>query len=1334
MGLIDLENFLREKLLSWDPSLDVAAGSPVDAQVVQPLLQRVGTDPFTVDAFTFALTRLQQEIPTLAVGEGDAIEDLLLKPAMLLWDPIIREIQRIKEARSFASPELLTLEEAEALGSTFFKSRDTGSFSTGPARIYFAQPQQADISPANFFTSKTGLHFFPTGKQSIKAAEMSLNRENDLYYFDVNVVAEEPGANFNLDPGGLSTVANVAAAVRVTNKVAFRDGRPAESASDYVSRLDRSLSEKSMVSNRGIAAVVGESIPEVSSLAVIGFADPEMQRDVLSGGSLGPVLVSALDGTVVGDGTNGIRSRRFRSSSSNFFSLSPAGNVSGYVLTVVGGLGPGASPPIRDLEVARIISAVEVEVADQVLFPGATSVPFMVRRKELTLTGIPGGIVQPTGANGTVTMAHDKVHIGGCVDLFAGALSSETSTLVITSLADEESSVAGHLASVPPVGGGSPVLMLGDLILGTNYQVGDPTHTLLTEASSEQYAVQVLDGVLAGTYRILALSVGGVGDSPLLSLDPLPLAVSSALRFRWRLVTEVEIDLVEPKEIRVRGTDGAGSQNSNVFSTAADTDLGALGVAAADVLRIETGAFKGDYAITEVVSPAFTKLRLSRTFPSSFIGAKYQIFRANKAGGVQRPMLRVTSVDLLDTSSQPLGVKIPYSQPVDILSSAFSNVGVGVKHETSFTTTGIVGKEVPLAGVTFASDVLDLMDDRGVHLTVPLTGLKTMTQVASDINALAVASASIGVPIAFVSPSSLTTERLLIASFGENTRTGPGTTLGLLNGLFGNSEIRHARDVRDATSTPVDWAALSPSLDTRLDAIHVVDGINAGYFSVESVRPVSPGIPYSDSTAIRANRDLAPDVGSLVRVGSRSFGGARLYFLDPTSAEVGTNTVFTFTGEDGSVLRYFPDTTLSHQVVPPLPNGDKPGDGVSGGTVFSSGVASFIKEGVRPGYELELDFIPVHGTTTLLDPQPGLALLNIQISLGDRGERVVTFVNDVGTPGAVSRSGIAAQINSVMGFTVCSIDEVALGVHKLKFNTEVSLKVRRGGTANTALGFSTLLDTDNSSPHRGRYSVESVTATGLVVSPAFPASPASVSNGQYRVVRPASQRITTGEMSKQVAELGLYYWDVQLFSEGPGDAWNLPDKAKLQVDGFKGDGYRLSTLDKNTSLSPYESVRMHFSRSIMPVGVDDSPVNAMQLSGHSLSIQYDHGPVVATLQGLAMSDNERVVNASPLARHLVPHYVRLSVLYTGGSSESVIMPELTTLIRNVLPSDPLDSSDVQRVVQAKGATTIQNPLDMMAVVHGLDRSIKVTRSQNQLTTNRMAQFIPDKVTLTRSAR
>lgn len=1334
MAIVDLENFVREKLLEWDPSLDVAAGSPVDSRVIQPLLRRVGTDPFTVDAFTFALTRLQQEVPTLATGEGDAIEDLLVKPAMLLWDPIIREIQRMKEARSFASPELLTLEEAEALGSTFFKSRNTGNFSKGLVRLYFAQPQPVDISAANFCTSKTGLHFFPSGKQSIKAAEMALNREDDLYYFDISVVAEKPGSEFNLDPGNISTIANVAAAVRVTNKVPFQDGRPAETAADYVSRLDRSLSEKSMVSNRGIAAVVGEAIPEISTLATIGYADPEMRRDVVSGGSLGPVLIGAQDGVVVGDGRNAIRSRRLRSASSNFFSIAPAGKVKGYVLTVVGGLGPGASPAIRDLSISKIISAVEVELEEAVLYPGASNIPFTVRRKELTLSGIPGGILQPTGPNGVVTVNHDEVHIGGCVDLFAGALSSEKSTLVLTSLADEESSVSGKLASVPAVGGGSPVLSLGDLVLGVNYQVGDSTHTLLTEASVEQYAVQVLDGAIAGTYRILSLSVGGVGDSPLLSLDPLPLAVSPALRFRWRLVTEVDIDLTEPKEIRVRGTDGAGAQNSNVFSTASFTDFGGLGVAAGDTLRVETGAFRGDYQITEVVAPAFTHLRLSKTFPASVVGVKYLVFRANKAGGVKRPLLRISSVNLLDTSGQPLGVKIPHSEPVDILSSAFSNVGVGVKHEVSFTTTGIVGREVPLAGVVFSSDVLDLTDDRGVHLIVPVTGLKTMTQLASAINALSVASASIGVPIAFVVPASLTTERLLIASIGENTRTGSGTSLGFLNTLFGNLEIRHARDVRDATASPINWSTLSPTLDTRLDVVHVADGINAGHYSISAVRPASPGIPYSDSTALRVDRDLAPDVGSLVRVGSRSFGGARLYFLDPTSAEVGPGTMFTHVAENGSELRFQPDTTLSHQIIPPLPNGDKPGDGVSSGTSFSSGSASFIRGGVRVGDVLDLDFIPVFGSASLLDPQPGLALLNIQISLGDKGERVVTFVNDVGTPGAVSRAGIASQINAVMGLSVCSIVEVSVGVFQLRFNTEMPLKIRAGGTANTLLGFSSVADTDNSSPHRGKYTITSVSTSSLTVSPAFPASPVSVTRGQYRVLRPGTQRITAGVMAKQVSELGLYYWDVQLSSEGPGDAWNLADKSSLTVTGYKGDGYRLSTLDPNTSFSPYESLRMSFSRSIVPAGVDDSPVNSLQLSGHSLSIEYEHGPVVTTLQGLAMSDNERVVNASPLARHLVPHYIRLEVVYVGGSAETVILPEVKALIRGVLPNNPLDSSDVQRVVQNKGATSIRNPVNMMAVVYGQDRSIKVVRSQDLLTTGRLAQFIPDRVTLTRLAR
>lgn len=125
---------------------------------------------------------------------------------------------------------------------------------------------------------------------------MSLNREDDLYYFDVNITAEKPGAEF--DPGPWRAVHDRQRRCRSAGDQQGRlQGRQAGRVSgDYVNRLDRSLSEKSMVSNRGIAAVVGESIPEVSSLAVIGFADPEMQRDVITGGDLGPALVTPSTG------------------------------------------------------------------------------------------------------------------------------------------------------------------------------------------------------------------------------------------------------------------------------------------------------------------------------------------------------------------------------------------------------------------------------------------------------------------------------------------------------------------------------------------------------------------------------------------------------------------------------------------------------------------------------------------------------------------------------------------------------------------------------------------------------------------------------------------------------------------------------------------------------------------------------------------------------------------------------------------------------------------------------------------------------------------------------
>ena len=1332
MALSDLQNFLRERLLAWNPSLDVSSGSPLDSKLVQPVLQRVGTDPFSVDAYTFMLDRLSHAFPELSIGNGDAVEDLVIKTTLLLWDPLIREIQRVKQSRSFNDPSQLSLEEAEELGSTFFAPRDTGEFSRGTARIYFAQPQQRTVTASNFTTSKGGLVFFPTGQQSIQANEMSLNREDDLYYFDISVVAQYPGDQYNIEPREMTSIANIDSAVLVSNKVRFRGGRPAEDAETYIARLERRISERSMVSNRGIAAVVATAVPEVSRLAVVGYQDPEMQRDVITGGGLGPVLLAAADGVMVQDGKYQSRTRRMRSVSSDFFSLAGVGQSGDLVLTVFGGLGPGASPIVQDFDVARVLSATELEVTSASLFLGASGVPFTLRKKTLTLSGIPGGILQPDGPNGTVDVPSNKIHVGGCVDIYARAVSQDVAELQIDAVADESPEFFGLQATVPAVPPGDPPwLELSDLVLGTTYQPGDRTHRALSVARDEQYVVQVLDGVIAGTYRILGVDLGTLGSSPLIRLDPPPLAVSPTLRFRWRLVTEIDLDLAEVKEIRVSGSDGRGAQNRDVFGTGTAVNLGELGVATGDVLRVLRGPAAGDYGVTEVIAPNYTSVRLNRKFPVSFSGTAYQLFRPNGDVGVRTPLLRITSAELLDSSGQPLGVKVPPALPVGVQSRGFANVGSGVKVTAGFSVLGLVSREHVPSGPNFGGgQVLGLEDDFGVAITVSLSGTLTMSQIAAAINVESNGNPAIGYPIATVVPASLTTERILITPFGPNTRTSNASTPLALQLVFGDQQMRTSRDIRDGAGAPVTWSSVSPALDPVLDVIRVLDGTNTGFYGLAEVSP-PPVPPFAAGNVIRSTSDLAPDFGAAVQVGSRSFGTARLYYLEPTAAQIGPDTRFFATTESGGDVVFFSDTTVGRQVIPPLPGNDNPKDGVTSGTTLTSLSTDFIRL-AREGDELSVDYVPMLATAALADPVPLLALKDLYISVLNSSEKVVTFVNDVGTPGAVSRDGVAAQLNSALGMEVASIVEPVTGQFYLKINAEMSLRVRRAGSANPVLGWSSVVDTHNDSPHVGLYKIVSVDVNSVRVNPAFPAG--TVTEGQFRVVRKGTQRITPSEMVKNVGPSGLYYWDVELFSEGTGDAWNLPVGTVMTYSGVRGDGYYLRTNDENTSYSPSESVRMVLSRFILPEGVDDSPVNAVQMPGQVMRMSYEYSDTVAVLQGVSMSDTERVVNASPLARHLLPHYVRVFAEYSGGSREVDIVPDVQQVIQDTLPGDALEVSRIQSVIMGKGATSVKSPMDLVALVHRPDRSVHLVMSQGAIFTGRLSAFIPDRVELTRRSR
>jgi hypothetical protein len=89
------------------------------------------------------------------------------------------------------------------------------------------------------------------------------------------------------------------------------------------------------------------------------------------------------------------------------------------------------------------------------------------------------------------------------------------------------------------------------------------------------------------------------------------------------------------------------------------------------------------------------------------------------------------------------------------------------------------------------------------------------------------------------------------------------------------------------------------------------------------------------------------------------------------------------------------------------------------------------------------------------------------------------------------------------------------------------------------------------------------------------------------------------------------------------------------------------------------------------------------------------------------------------------------VNYSGGYKANEILPDIQKQIKDLRPDEALSSSAIQKTLSDRGAFQITNPIELVAVVYNFDRTVAVARSKDELTTGRLAAFIPDVITLTR---
>jgi len=338
----ELQSYIIERLQAYDPSMDISEGSPIWGYVVTPLITKLGTDPLETDIGDFIRARLREAHPTLDVREEDVLTDVLVSPLTTLLEPFKREINAIRISQSISDPSLLGEAELDAHLANLFFSRSAGQKAQGVVRLYFSAPATVTATPLTKFSTVSGLYYYPTTTQAISAAAMLLNQEGTLYYFDVNIQAEQEGIEYNVAAGEITRVDGIYTTKYVTNPAAMSTlGVAKETNIDYMNRAETALSERSLNTSRGLTARLMELYPTIRALQPIGYRDPEMERDILTGtyelsaGSLGLATAVQLGATgtlaahtlVVGAYTLGTADGKLRTLADTFLVIPTEGSV-----------------------------------------------------------------------------------------------------------------------------------------------------------------------------------------------------------------------------------------------------------------------------------------------------------------------------------------------------------------------------------------------------------------------------------------------------------------------------------------------------------------------------------------------------------------------------------------------------------------------------------------------------------------------------------------------------------------------------------------------------------------------------------------------------------------------------------------------------------------------------------------------------------------------------------------------------------------------------------------------------------------------------------------------
>lgn len=243
----------------------------------------------TVDRLTAFINQNYTDIET---GPGSVISELLIKLASTVHNEQYNYIGLLSQANTVSSVLASTEDTYSAaidlLASNYNTTRSSGVKARGKLKVTVANSYGIGVYQGTKFSQTSlGLSYFPVQNFTITpgvitdSGQIPLRENNGLYFFIIDVEAENTGPEYQISSGTILALAastDIVGFVKAEAYGNFSTGKSPETDKELIAKFKSNLGSTRFESAVGIANRFSREFPGFQYLSACGANDDEMKR------------------------------------------------------------------------------------------------------------------------------------------------------------------------------------------------------------------------------------------------------------------------------------------------------------------------------------------------------------------------------------------------------------------------------------------------------------------------------------------------------------------------------------------------------------------------------------------------------------------------------------------------------------------------------------------------------------------------------------------------------------------------------------------------------------------------------------------------------------------------------------------------------------------------------------------------------------------------------------------------------------------------------------------------------------------------------------------------